>query len=121
MIGRALNSSNDLIIENGSFKLVSDAAEVIQHVRTRLLFYMAEWFLDTNAGVPWLQQIFIRPTNLGNIESILKQTILQTPGILLLSEFEMDYIGGNDRLLHVIFSAETEFGQINREEVTVNA
>lgn len=44
MIGRALDSNNDLIIEGGQLKLVSDGAEAIQHVRTRLQFYLEEWF-----------------------------------------------------------------------------
>ena len=53
MIGRALNSNNDLVIEGGRFKIVDDAAEVLQHVRTRLQFYLEEWFLDRTAGVPY--------------------------------------------------------------------
>lgn len=120
MIGRALDSNNDLIIEKGQLKVVSDGAEVVQHVRTRLLFYLEEWFLDLQAGTPYFQQIFTKPVNLANVESILKSRILNTPGVDRLLEFSMDYEGESVRKLNVSFSAETTFGVIDKERVTIN-
>lgn len=120
MIGRALNSNNDLIIENGSLKLVKDGAEVVQHVRSRLQFYLEEWFLDKSAGTPYFQLIFTKPVNLANIESILKNRILSTPGVSILTEFSMVYEGESRRKLNVYFSAETTFGEIISNEVTIN-
>jgi hypothetical protein len=120
MIGRALDSNNDLIIEGGQLKLVLDAEEAIQHVRSRLQFYLEEWFLDTKAGTPYFQQIFTKPANLANIESIFKSRILNTPEVERLLEFSMDYEGGSTRKLTVSFSAETSFGIIDNEKVTIN-
>lgn len=120
MIGRALDSNNDLIVENGSFQLVNDAAETVQHVRSRLLFYLEEWFLDTQAGTPYFQQIFIKPANLANAESILKSRILNTPEVLRLIEFSLDYEGPTTRKLNVAFSAETTYGVIDNAKVTIN-
>ena len=120
MIGRALDSNNDLIVEGNQLRTVSDGAEVVQHVRTRLLFYREEWFLDTRAGVPYFQSIFVKPVNLPNVESIFKSTILNTPGVERLIEFAMDYDGGSSRRLKVYFSAETIFGTIDNAEVTIN-
>jgi len=120
MIGRALDSNNDLIVEGGQLKLVEDGAEVVQHVRSRLLFYQEEWFLDLQAGTPYFQQIFVKPSNLANIESIFKTRILETPGVESLTEFEMDYDGGSVRKLTVSFSAQTTFGSIDNEKVTIN-
>lgn len=120
MIGRALNSNNDLIIEKGQFKLVSEGAETVQHVRTRLLFYLEEWFLDTTAGVPYFQEIFVKPVDLANVESIFKTKILQTPGVERLIRFAMDYEGESERTLKVSFSAQTIYGIIEDTEVTIN-
>ncbi len=120
MIGRALDSNNDLIVEKGNFKLVEDGAEVVQHVRTRLLEYLGEWFLDISSGTPYFEKIFIKPANLANVESILKIRILQTDGVLKLNEFAMDFESVNERELKVSFSAETIFGEINVERVTIN-
>lgn len=120
MIGKALNENNDIFFEKGGIRLVEDGAEVVQHVRTRLLFYMGEWFLDKLAGVPYFQSIFVKPADLGNIESIFKTKILETPGVLQLNEFTMTYQGQSQRKLTVEFSAETTFGTINNEKVTIN-
>jgi hypothetical protein len=120
MIGKALDSNNDIIVENGSFKLVENGEQVAQNVKTRLQLYLGEWFLDITEGTPWFQQIFIRPTNLTNIESILKTRITNTPEVLRLNSFSMDYEGGSSRNLSVSFSAETIYGTLDVNEVIIN-
>lgn len=120
MIGRALDSNNDLIISKGQMKLVTDGAEVVQHVRTRLQFYLSEWFLDRSAGTPYFEEIFIKPVNLANVESIFKTRILNTPEVNALTEFSMEYEGGSARKLTVQFSADTIYGIIDNEQVTIN-
>lgn len=121
MIGRALDSNNDLIVTGGRIKVVDQGAEVVQHVRTRLLFYKEEWFLNQNAGIPYFQEIFTKPTNLANIESIFKSAILNTPGVRKLNEFSLEYEGASSRQLTVFFSAETIYGVVDNEKVTINA
>jgi len=120
MIGRALDDNNDLFLQDGSIALVDEGAEVVQHVRTRLLFYQGEWFLDLTAGVAYFQDIFIKPVNLSNIESVLKTEILLTDGVEKLIAFSMDYVGESQRQLTVEFSAETIYGIIDKQAVTIN-
>jgi len=116
----ALDSSNDLIIRDGNITTVSEASEVVQNVRSRLLFYFGEWFLNTSRGVPYFEEVFVKPANLAKIESIFKQTILETDGVLKLTNFAMEYIGESERLLKVYFGAETIYGTITPSEVTLN-
>lgn len=120
MISRALDSNNDILVRNGRIAVVEEGAETVQHVRTRLLFYLEEWFLDITAGTPYFQEIFTKPANLANIESIIKTRILATEGVQRLTEFAMVYEGPNTRKLNISFSAETTYGEINNEEVTIN-
>lgn len=120
MISRALDSKNDLIVSGGTFRLATGAAQVVQQVRSRLLFYTGEWFLDTNAGTPYFQQIFIKPANLANIESIFKTRILRTEGVESIENFTLGYEGGSIRKLTVSASVNTTYGQINIGEVSIN-
>lgn len=120
MISRALDSDNDLVIEGARLKVVEQGDEVVQHVRTRLQFYLEEWFLNLESGTPYFQQIFTKPVNLANIESILKSRILNTPEVNNLIEFAMTYEGASIRKLHVSFSAETTYGVIENNEVQLN-
>ncbi len=112
MISRSLNSSNDLYLLNGRIAALQDGNEVLQHVRTRLLTYQAEWFLDTSVGVPYLQRILIKPANLSATESIIKSEILQTPGVDSLSAFGLEF-NKTTRTLNINFTARTTFGDVS--------
>ncbi len=112
MISRALNIDNDLCLRNGSIATVTDAEQVAQHVRTRLLFYLGEWFLDLLKGLPYLQQIFVKPANLPLVESLLKAEIARTPEVNRLISYEMEF-NKSTRVLRVAFSAETIHGVIS--------
>lgn len=119
MRGRALDSNNDLIIREGSLALVEDGAETAQSIRTRLLFYLGEWYLDTLAGVPYYTQIFIKPFNLKVAEQVIKGEILRTNGVNILTSFASTF-EGNTRKWTIDFSAETTFGVIENETLNLN-
>ena len=112
MISRSLNSSNDLYLLEGRIAVIQDGEEVLQHVRTRLLTYQAEWFLDTTAGIPYLQSILIKPANLSATESIIKSEILQTPGVEGLSSFGLEF-NKTTRTLSINFTAQTTYGNVS--------
>lgn len=115
----ALNAHNDIFLQGGRFARVTNGAYVVQAVRSRLLFYREEWFLDKTAGVPYFQSVFVKPANLGRVESLLKQEILQTNGVARLVSFSMEF-NPTTRKLEVEFSAETTFGVIISDQVTIN-
>ena len=119
MKGRALDNSNDIIINHGVVQLVESSAEAIQNVRSVLLYYLGEWFLSTNTGVPYFQEIFKKPADLAKIESILKTEIIQSHEIKSLESFSLDY-DSNTRLLSADFSATTEEGTEISNTVTIN-
>ena len=93
MISLALNASNDLELDEltGMIKMVSDGDEVCQQVRTRLLFYLGEWFLDTSVGIPYFQEVFTNPAIISLVESRLKDEIISTPGVLSLDTFATNF------------------------------
>lgn len=114
MISFSMDDSNDMIIQNGKFSLAVRDKEIGIHIRTRLMFYLSEWFLDTSAGVPYFQTIFQKPINLANTESILKQKILETKGVNSLINFSMDFSKEN-RTMKIDFLADTDYGQVAQE------
>lgn len=118
MIGLALNSENDIYAEDGKLRRVSTGPQVVQNVRSRLLMYFSEWFLDTTAGIPYFEEIFVKPANIANTESILKQTILQTPGFDELTDFAMDFDSSSRKFL-VSFSGTTVDGDAINSTVNV--
>lgn len=90
-IGLALDpQSHDLFVDaSGNLAVATDADAVGQLCKQRLKTYLGEWFLDQTVGVPWFQQVFVRPFNEAVADSIVKRTLLRTLGVRALTGFEM--------------------------------
>lgn len=93
MIGLAIDpETNDLFLRaDGSLAVVRDALAIGQHVRQRLKTFEGEWFLDTTAGVPWLDQIFGRAYDPALAESVVKAEILDTRGVTEITSFSVSF------------------------------
>ena len=117
---KALDKNNDIFLQNGSIHTTTDGAEVVQQVRSRLLIYLGEWFLDTTAGVDYFNSIFIKPVNLNLVESIIKTVIIDTDNVEELTVFELAFNKAS-RKMEIDFEAITTFGEIIKSEVTINA
>lgn len=113
MITRALNECNDIFLSGNRISVNSDSEQVAQSVRSRLLFYQGEWFLDLTAGVPYFQQIFQKPAQIATAESALKSEILKTEGLNSLTSFSSSF-DRQTRQLSVSFTANTIYGEINQ-------
>ncbi|GJD30022.1 hypothetical protein PMNALOAF_1265 [Methylobacterium adhaesivum] len=90
--GLALDATtHDLFLApDGNLATVTDNEAIAQHAKQRLLSYRGEWFLDTEAGVPWFQEIFVRPHNPAIIDALIKREILDTPGVASLDSFDLE-------------------------------
>src|SRR5690606_2352093 len=82
-IGLAIDpATNDLFLRpNGELAIVRGAEAVGQHVRQRLKTFSGEWFLDTAAGVPWLDEILGRGYDPALAEAVVKGEVLDTDGV----------------------------------------
>lgn len=92
-IGLAIDpATNDLFLrQNGELAIVRNAEAVGQHVRQRLKTFEGEWFLDTTAGVPWLDQVLGRQYDPALAEAIIKAEILDTDGVTEITSFSVRF------------------------------
>jgi hypothetical protein len=109
-------NSHDLVLENYDLQLNTGLALVQQRLKQSLLFFLGEWFLDVTDGVPYYQDIFIKAPDIITVESIFKSTILETPDVLELISFELEYTN-IDRGLSLEFEVKTTFGNLTISEV----
>jgi hypothetical protein len=100
-LGLRLDADGDLDLTGGRLTLEDDVA---QRVQRRLRLIRGEWFLDLDAGVPWLTDILGRGVNIGLIRSVLRDAILGTEGVSALRDFVLDF-DRDDRRLRVSFRA----------------
>lgn len=100
ILGFALDpTTNDLYLESsGDLAVVEDAHAVGQHVRQRLKTFRGEWFLDTTAGVPWLDQILGKAYDPALAEAVVKAEILNTHSVVEITTFSVAFERGVRRL-----------------------
>lgn len=110
----AINEDGDLLIANYDLQIVTSLDQTIQELIIRLKFFLGEWFLDTEAGIPYYQDFFVKAPNQIRIESVLKNEILDTPGILELTSFVSDFDEIN-RKYSVRFGALADEGEFELE------
>lgn len=91
MLVRRLDEGHDMTFGQGLANYARDDEATAQAVETRLLLLFNEWFLDTDAGVPHLQDIMVKPANMPLAQAIIKRTILETEGVQEIRSFDMTY------------------------------
>ena len=107
---RALDADGDYSFGHSEADFLKDSpAAVAQAVKTRLLLWQGEWFLDLSEGTPWNQQILAnsRP---GTRDAAIRNRILGTPFVTRI----LDYASSVDvksRSFTVSCKIDTAFGE----------
>lgn len=104
---RKLTADGDYRLGHGNLDFFQDTAEgVAQNVKTRLALWRGTWFIDTDEGTPWLQEILGKHEA---VDVVLKSRILETPGVISLQSFE-SILNPDTRSLSVTAIINTRFG-----------
>ncbi len=113
-----LGSDGDLVISKGQLQLVPKLESIAQAVQCRLRLFQGEWFLDTSIGVPYLQQVFVKGPNLPLVRSLLRKTILETPGVRAVQSLTFDFDRAS-RNGSGTFTASTDLGLLENQPITL--
>ncbi len=109
------NETHDLQVINYDLALNTGNALVQQRLKQSLWFFLGEWYLDVTDGVPYYQDILVKAPVQITVESILKSTILETPDVLELTNFDLTY-ENDTRQLFLDFTVTTTFGTVTISE-----
>ena len=112
MIDLRMTPDGDLDFEGFDLPTVTDGEQVAQRLRIKLRTFLGEVRLNTQAGVPWFEEILgVVPADLNRIEAILREQILNTPEVQSIEAFEVDYDGAA-RLYTMSYRAVSDYGPI---------
>lgn len=107
---RRLSSDGDYTFGQGSANFLVNSPEcVAQAVKTRLLLWQGEWFLDKTSGTPWSQSILGIRTN-PTYDLVIQNRVLETKGVISIDEYE-SFLDGKTRHVSVNMLITTTFGQ----------
>jgi len=114
---RKLSPTGDYTFGNGQADFYKDQVEaVIQSVKTRLLLWLGEFFLDVEEGTPYLQGV-IGKHDLLTRENVIRKRILDTEDVTGITNFT-SIIDPDSRKLSISVSVSTIYGNTDLFEVT---
>lgn len=97
--------NNDIVMQQGDLTFVSDGKAVRQRLEQKLRLWRGEWFLDLNAGVPWLQSILGKRPRPTVVAGIIRQLIESDPQVLSVENITIDY-DDDKRKLNIRFTTK---------------
>jgi hypothetical protein len=104
-----LTSDDDYSFGNGQLDFYRDEpAAVSQSVKTRLLLWLGEWFLNIDDGTPFMQGILGKYSQeAANVT--IQDRVLTTTGVVDIQNF-VSTIDPDNRSLSVEFDVDTVYG-----------
>lgn len=94
---------------NFDLPLITGIDQIAQNLNIRLRFFLGEWYLNTLVGIPYYQYFFIKNPNQQQVETFLKDEIVNTPGVTEITQFTSNY-ESSTRKFFVLFTANTQSG-----------
>lgn len=105
---RRLDENHDYLFGQGSQAMLTDTAAVAQAIRTRLLLFEEEWWLDPTDGLPLWQQILGTRNSSQLITLLIQRRIAGTPHVTKVTSIQATY-DANSRQYNFQATVLTEF------------
>lgn len=112
MTVRRLDDNGDIVTQGVRF--IGEREEIAQTIRTRLRLFYGEYFRDITDGTPWFQTVLGQRINDDARESVLRERIAKTEGVINLIAFSADF-DEDTRKYTVTASVLTKYGELTTE------
>lgn len=100
----------DLVFVNGECPTTGDIVDVVtQRLYIRLRTFYAEWFLNVEYGVPYLEKILKRRVKKSTVDIIIQEQIMMEAGVKQIVSFEST-LNNASRVYECSFRVRVEGG-----------
>lgn len=103
--------TGDLSVVNLDLFVIQGADRVRQQLTVKLNLWTTEWFLDTEFGTPYLEEILGKQVSLAGAVAALKRSIMEVDDVEKITSFNTSF-SRQTRKLTVVFECMTPFGLI---------
>lgn len=87
-----LDNTGDLLISHFGISTTTDAVSaLVQRLKIKLQLFKGEWFLNTNAGVPYFQEIFVKGFDQAYVDTIFRSIIINTTDVKSLQKYSSSF------------------------------
>lgn len=97
-----MDENKNFIIEKGTFLLTNSIVDYVrQKVRTKIKWFLNEWFMDISLGIPYFQYIYVKNPDIQTIESILRLEIENIKEVKEVPKISIDYAPDTRRKMFI--------------------
>lgn len=102
-------ADNDYTFGNGQLDyFINTPAAVGQVVQTSLLLFLGEWYLNSDDGMPWFENVLGKHTKT-EADNAIQDYVLKVQGVLDITSYE-SIIDSKLRKFSVTMTIDTDFG-----------
>lgn len=93
-----LTTSGDLDLSTNDLQLVTGIEAIRQELQIRYRFFLGEWFLNTDEGVPYIQDLLKKNPSEARVRALMAEVALDTPGVEQIQNYTADLDAAERRL-----------------------
>lgn len=115
-----LDSSDNLVFENGDFQWARGLPGVVQSCRISLSMFKGEWFLDPNVGISYWQEILGKKPEqaVAAITSEFYQALMRIEDVVSVTKLTVVY-NPRTRTCIVNWAVRCQFGVTSTQTITI--
>jgi len=98
-------STGDVQIRQGDIVMIDEPQATRQRLEQKLRLWQGEWFLNTDAGFPWLSEILGQRPRPEVVRSLIFDLVTNDPGVRSIESLQVEFDAQSDRQLRIAFNA----------------
>ena len=105
-------TTHDVVVKDFNLVITETKQDLItQKLKIKLLWFMEEWFLNRQYGIPYFQEVFIKGVDMDTLDNVFRTAIKQEDGVLDLISYSSS-INESLRTLTITSKIRVEGGEI---------
>lgn len=112
-------TTGDVTVSDGDIAMIDDPRATRQRLEQKLKLWRGEWFLNSEAGFPWLPEILGRRPRPEVVRSLIFDLVTTDPGIRAIKLLEIEFDPIADRQLRVSFDATLSTGVTESMDIVI--
>ena len=85
-----LDANGDLDFSSNDLEIINGLEAVKQELQIRYKFFLGEWFLNPDEGVPYIRDVLKKNANETQVRALMREVAVTTPGVEKVNSLEFD-------------------------------
>lgn len=111
-------SAGDAITRGGDIVMIDEPQATRQRLEQKFRLWRGEWFLNVDAGFPWLGDILGQRPRAEVVRSLVYDLVQSDPGIKTVNNLAVQF-EGVERNLRITFTATLANGVVENMEINL--